>query len=203
MVKIALIVLAAAIAAVSILFAGLAMVEKNDVGKLDPLSLYPIITERWPNNDSIVTEKDASESLGYDVDFPESLTGYSVALTTIESHNDDNQLYLFYSKDLISDTMRLNDFFSQNGVFIIYQKDLDSDSWISHRLDLLKNQEYTAYQISINGDGGIAIMGRDRNLNNHTIHDPSQVEFVRDGVRITLQSYLSETDLITIAESMT
>ncbi|MGI0069563.1 MAG: hypothetical protein ACREAN_04830, partial [Nitrosopumilaceae archaeon] len=129
----------------------------------------------------------------------------------VETAPNDNSKHvsLFFSKYLITDLMRFNEFFAQKGIWIVYRKEEanpQSEGGFEFHLQdyirAIKKEGKDVTEIIINGHKGIASNERDRLFRGCDIHDPSQVEFVMDKTHITLQGYFAKEELITVAQSI-
>ena len=174
-------------------------------------SLYPIIKERWKNGTKISDATEATFLAGFNVKFPSTVPNdYCLQLGIVETAPDDNKhVLLSYSKNPITDSMRLNEFFIQKGIWIYYRK-WESDPQkaggfefhIPDCIRAIKREGRDVYEITINGHRGIASSQRDRLFHGVDIHDPSQVEFMIEKTHITIQGYLAKEKLIKVAESI-
>lgn len=172
-------------------------------------SFYPIIKERWKNAIVINNESQATDLAGYRIKFPSVPLGYSLQFGVVEIAPDDTKfVLLFYSKEPLTDSMRFNEFFKQNGIWITYRRWTSSsqegsfDFNIPNYIRTLKKQGRDGYEITINEHKGIASSERDRLFHGVDIHDPSQVEFMMNETHIILQGYLPKEELIKVAESI-
>ena len=174
-------------------------------------SFYPIIKERWKNATTVNSETEATILAGYKIKFPSKMPlDYNLQFGTVETAPYDNNKFvvLFYSKEPLTDTMRLNEFFKQNGIWINYRRWVTTtgkgsfDFGIPDYLRFIKKERGDGYEITINGHRGIATSQRDRLFHGVDIHDPSQVEFNLDETHITIQGYFAKENLIKVAESI-
>ncbi len=173
-------------------------------------SFYPIIKERWKNATVINNESQATSFTDYGIKFPSKMPfDYNLQFGAVETAPDDTKfVFLFYSKKLITDSMRLDEFFKQKGIWIIYRRWASSikegsfDFNIPFYMRALKKEGIDGNVITINGHKGIASSQRDRLFHGVDIHDPSQVEFNMEETHITIQAYLPKEDLIKILESI-
>ena len=172
-------------------------------------SYYPIIKERWKNAIIIDNESDATSIAGYKIKFPSKIpSDYDLQFGVIEiTSNDDRLACLFYSKESLTDSMRFNEFFKQEGIWITYRKwaspkESSFDFNIPNYMRTLKKEGRDGYEITINGRKGLASSERDRLFHGVDIHDPSQVEFTMEETHVTLRGYLKKETLIKVAESI-
>ncbi len=174
------------------------------------LSFYPIIKERWKNATKINNEFQATSLAGYKIKFPSKmLFDYSLEFGVVETAPDDTKfVLLFYSKETLTDSMRLNEFFKQKGIWIIYRRWTSSfkegsfDFNIPYYIRALKKEGRNGYVITINEHKGIASSQQDRLFHGVDIRDSSQVLFMIEETHISIQAYLAKEDLIKIAESI-
>lgn len=172
---------------------------------------YPIIKERWKNAVKIDDESKATSLAGFKVKFPSKLPkDYQLQLGIVETVDDLSQIFLYYSKNPITESMRWNEFFAQNGMTIHYTKE-ESDPekargfefHIKDRLRDLQRNKVEAREITINGHKGIFTNQKDRLFRGYyDLHDPSGVAFVMDGTYVTINGYFAKEDLISVAESI-
>ncbi len=191
------------------------MIAHNAEAKSNPIKeasdFYPNIKERWASKIRVSSDSEASSLSGFDVRFPARIpTGYKLELAVVDPTIEDNKyVYLFYSRNCISESMRIDEFFAWKGILVIYHKaslvigsSSFSDTQIRFFIKASKDYGTNAYEVTINGHRGIVFSERDRDLQGFKIHDPSQVDFIADDTYITLQAFLPETELIQIAESI-
>lgn len=177
---------------------------------LNPSKLYPIIKERWKNATDISSESEATSSAGYTIKFPSKVPDdYKLQLGVVETAPDDTKfVFLFYSKEPLIDSMRLNEFFKKDGIWIIYRRWASSEegsfeSRVKDYLRTLQRNKVEACEITINGNKGIFANQNDRLLQGYyDVHDPSKVEFVMDETHVTIDGYFAKEDLIKVAESI-
>ncbi len=170
-------------------------------------SFYPIIKERWKNATRIDSESQATSFAGYNIKFPSKMPfDYNLQFGVVEIAPDNTRfVLLFYSKELITDSMRFNEFFKKSGIWITYRRWTSStkegsfDFNIPNYIRALKKEGRDGYAVTINGHKGITSDQRDRLFHGVDIHDPSQIEFMTEETHITIQAYLPKEDLLKIA----
>ena len=174
-------------------------------------SFYPVIKERWKTGIKISDATEATSLAGFDVKFPSTVPNdYCLQLGIVETAPDDNKhVFLYYSKNPITDSMRLNEFFIQKGIWIYYrkwefipQKAGGFGFHIQDYIRAIKREGKDVYEFTINEHTGIASNQRDRLFHGVDIHDPSQVEFQIGRTHVSIQGYLTTEELIKIAESI-
>ena len=91
---------------------------------LNPSKFYPVIKERWKNA-TIYNEAEATSLAGFDVKFPSKMpNNYQLQLGIVETTPDNGKhVFLYFSKDAITDSMKVNEFFAQKGISIYYRKE--------------------------------------------------------------------------------
>ena len=178
---------------------------------LNPSKFYPIIKERWKNAIRISNESEATSLAGFNIKFPLRMADdYKLQFGVVETTPDSGKhVLLYFSKNLITDSMKVNEFFIQKGIFLYYrkwvanpQKENSFEFHIREYLRALQHNKVEASEIIINGHKGIFGNQRDRLFHGYDIHDPSQVEFVMDNTHVTIQGYFSKDELIPIAQSI-